>query len=301
METWLQRAVKASSWKYLLSGLLLRRHQAVRCPCCRGVDSGVVDRKFFHALHQCASCGILFRYPNESAAEMASFYQANYAEPGLTTELPDDPALTHLLATNFAGSGKDFSYHVEILRSLGLKAGGPLLDFGANWGYATLQFQRAGFVVDGFEPSRPRAEFGRKLGLEIATVLPEGEAIYDAVYSCHVLEHVPNPLETLKAQLRMVRPGGLVVAHTPNGSAAWCAADRKSFHSTWGRVHPVLLNEEFISQNFAELPHYVSSDDRPETLAKWDRCSSQVGPVDGAGFFFVLVNSPILGLRNTTI
>lgn len=256
MKKRLKRAGRSGSWSYLLSGLRLRRHQALRCPCCSGVDSRVVDRKFFHALHQCAKCGILFRYPNESAADMADIYQLAYAEPSLTTRLPDDSTLTHLLATNFAGSGKDFSYHVQILRSLGLKAGDRLLDFGANWGYATLKFQRAGFVADGFELSRPRAEFGRKLGLEIATVLPEGEAIYDAVYSCHVLEHVPNPLETLKAQLHLVRPGGLVIAHTPNGSAA-CRAVFKSFHSVWGQVHPVLLNDEFINRNFGVYPHYV--------------------------------------------
>jgi 2-polyprenyl-3-methyl-5-hydroxy-6-metoxy-1,4-benzoquinol methylase len=252
-----------------------------------------VDRKFFHALHQCLRCRILFRYPNESAAEMANFYQSNYAEPGLTTDLPNERELNHLLATNFAGSSKDFSYHIKILRSLGLKSGDRLLDFGANWGYATLQFRNAGFAVDGFELSRPRAEFGRKLGLEIATAPPEGQGIYDAVYSCHVLEHVPNPLETLKAQLRLVRPGGLVVAHTPNGSAACRAGRRKSFHSVWGRVHPVLLNEEFISRNFAEFPHYVSSDDQPEKVNQWDRCSSRIGPVDGGGFFFALANLPL--------
>lgn len=231
----------------------------------------------------------MFRHPRETPAKMAKFYQAGYDEPGLTTELPDDSELARLLATGFAGSSKDFRYHVDILRAVGLGHGARILDYGANWGYATYQFREAGFDARGFELSRPRAEFGRHLGVEIATQLPTEAESFDAVYSCHVLEHVPNPEQTIREQLRLVRPGGLVLAHTPNGSAAARRANPEGFHRVWGRVHPVLLTGQFVVRRFGEFTHYVSSDDQPSVLRNWSRAESVTGPLDGGGLFFVLV------------
>lgn len=220
---------------------------------------------------------------------MHKFYQAGYSEPGLTTELPSEQESARLIENNFFGSAKDYHYHVDILRALGMGPGAKILDYGASWGYATYQFRKAGFDAIGFELSRPRAEFGKRLGLEILTTLPSENEAYDAVYSCQVLEHVSNPEETLLEQLRLVRPGGLVIAHTPNGSEAARHANPKAFHRLWGKVHPVLLTDQFILQRFGSLIHYISSDDRPSVLRMWSKEKSQIGALDRTGLFIVLV------------
>lgn len=125
--------------------------------------------------------------------------------------------------------------------------------------------------------------------MDIATQPPSAAESFDAVYSCHVLEHVPNPEQTIREQLVLVRPGGLVLAHTPNGSAAARRANAAAFHRVWGKVHPVLLTGEFIQNRFGTLRHYVSSNDRPGTLREWTRQAAKLGPLDGGGLFFVLV------------
>ncbi len=284
-----KRVGNQAAWRYLLTGLTGRLGRTVTCPGCGGSGQAVVDRKFFHSLHECHQCALLFRHPREDPTAMVKFYQSDYNEPGLTTELPDERALAHLLATDFVGSAKDFSYHVEILRALGLGPRARVLDYGANWGYATYQFRKAGFDAQGFELSRPRAEFAQRLGLAIATQPPAQPESFDAVYSCHVLEHVPNPEQTIREQLGLVRPGGMVLAHTPNGSAAARRANREGFHRVWGKVHPVLLTEQFVVRRFGGLTHYVSSDDQPSVLRGWSRTESRIGRVDGGGLFFVLV------------
>lgn len=289
MSRFLQRLGDREAWRYWLAGLTGRWGRSVRCPGCGGSGQTIVDRKFFHSLHECHQCRLLFRHPREDPQAMAAFYQSGYDEPGLTTELPDERALAHLLATGFVGSAKDFSYHVEILRALGLRRGARILDYGANWGYATYQFRKAGFDARGFELSRPRAEFGRRLGVEIATQPPTAAEFYDAVYSCHVLEHVPNPEQTIREQLALVRPGGLVLAHTPNGSVAARRANPAAFHRVWGKVHPVLLTGEFIQSRFSTILHYVSSHDQPGSLREWARTNAKIGPLEGGGLFFVLV------------
>ena len=271
----------------MLSGLYGRLHQVKRCPCCDSQTSRVIDRKFFHSFSECEKCGVLFRFPRETKEWMDKFYQNSYSEPGLTTELPSDEELQKLVDTNFRNSQKDFSYHIEILHALGLSENSRLLDYGANWGYATFQFRKAGFTADAFELSETRAQYGRKLGIDISTTFVLN-ASYDAVYSSHVLEHVPNPIETIKMQLDSVKAGGLVIAHTPNGSSACRTSNYKAFHRSWGLVHPVLLTQEFIEKNFSGCSFYVSSYDDPQILKEWDQASRYVGKTDDSSLFFVL-------------
>src|SRR5205809_58870 len=214
------RALRPETWRYLVGGVTGRLNPK-QCPCCRSIARETVDRKHLHVLEECQACGILYRFPYERLQQSIAFYQSAYVEPGLTTDLPSAQELQHLLATGFKGSGKDFSYHLKIFAALGLSPGARILDFGANWGYLTFQLRVAGFDADGFEISRTRARFARNLGLEIMTDKSKIRGRYDAVYSSHVLEHTCNPRATLIEQLEWVRPGGLVIAHTPNGSKEW--------------------------------------------------------------------------------
>jgi 2-polyprenyl-3-methyl-5-hydroxy-6-metoxy-1,4-benzoquinol methylase len=105
-----------------------------------------------------------------------------------------------------------------------------------------------------------------------------------------VLEHVPNPLQTLNKMLTWVKPGGMVVAQTPNGSRDFRAASPGAFHRLWGRVHPFLLTAEFVKRNFGHLPGYVSSNDRLEELHNWNRRCRSVGALNGSNLCLVLVS-----------
>lgn len=284
----LRRGVDVDLWRYQFSGLARRFYQNRACPACGSSHAKQVDWKGVHQLYECDSCFLLYRFPGEDAIELDAFYQDDYAEPGITTQLPSDQELAALINTNFAGSAKDFSYHVEIFDALGLKPGMSMLDYGANWGYASYQFRQAGFAVEAFELSRKRAAFGKQLGLTIETDARKLKGAYDVVYSCHVLEHVPNPRAILLQQMCWLKPGGLLVAHTPNGSANYRKTSPKEFGKHWGRVHPVLLTDKFVSEVFGEQPRYVSSDDRPETVRKWNGQESQIHQCEKAGLFFAI-------------
>jgi SAM-dependent methyltransferase len=275
-------------WKYAIGAATRRLSESVECPCCGSTLSTVMDRKLFHTLHKCSLCRILFRFPGEPAEKMDDFYEVDYAEPGLTTELPTTEDVAELKRNCFRDSEKDFSYHISILRGLGLKPGSYILDYGANWGYLVYQLQRAGYQAEGYEISKRRARFGHHLGVGILTEISQIQNDYDAVYSCHVLEHVPNPLAILRQQLGWLKRGGLVIAHTPNGSEAWRRANYRGFHLSWGRVHPVLLTDEFIRRNFNDIPYYVSTTDRPETVRQWNQSQRLIGDTSDAGLFFVL-------------
>jgi 2-polyprenyl-3-methyl-5-hydroxy-6-metoxy-1,4-benzoquinol methylase len=275
---------------FLLVGIRKRLGQACTCPSCGARLSALVDRKYVYELRRCASCMLLYMYPRETAAELHRFYQGAYRQPGLITDLPDETTLEHLRAHGFAGSSKDFAGTVRLLGSLGLGPGSRVLDFGASWGYATHQLGRAGFAAEGFEISEDRAAFGRqKLGVAIHTSLASLTGPYDCVYSSHAVEHTPDPRGCLAQQLALVRPGGFVAAHLPNGSRAFMERDYAHFHQLWGRVHPVMIDGLFLRRSFPDLPLYLSTEFLPESLATWDRRTfTEDGPLTGDELFFVL-------------
>ena len=273
---------------YMLSGLAGRITQQPSCPACGYSGGSTCDRKWLHTLIECKSCLLLYRFPVESPQAMSDFYDVGYSEPGLVTELPDERRLSELMETGFKGSEADFTYTSSILSALKVPLNGRLLDFGASWGYASWQFARDGFEVTSFEISKPRAAFGTKLGLTIHTDINEVGQGFDAVYSCHVLEHTPNPREVLLKQLSLLKPGGLVVAHTPNGGKGFRSKNYTAFHRLWGQVHPVLLSDGFVQSVAGSLPYIVTSDDRPEKLSNWDGVSQVKQSTDGSGLFFAI-------------
>lgn len=235
--------------RYVFGAIPRRFIQPKVCPSCGINQSSRVDRKGFHELRRCAGCALLFRWPYETAAEMARFYQREYAQPGLTTDLPDPETLQHLMATGFKGSQKDFSRVIRLFEGLGIPYNARILDYGANWGYGVWQFRVAGYDAMGFELSRPRAEFSKQLGVKVfkewtATV---SQGPFDVVFSSHVLEHTPNPGSALDDQMAVLRPGGWLVALFPNGSEPFRRAKPENFHRLWGRVHPVMLNDDFVT------------------------------------------------------
>ncbi len=51
--------------------------------------------------------------------------------------------------------------------------------------------------------------------------LPLEDATFDAVFSINVLEHVPDPAAMFRESARILGPGGLFLAVTPNGDVTW--------------------------------------------------------------------------------
>jgi len=51
--------------------------------------------------------------------------------------------------------------------------------------------------------------------------LPFADSAFDGVFSINVLEHVPDPARAVRESSRVLRPGGTLLALTPNGDVAW--------------------------------------------------------------------------------
>ena len=289
---------------YLISALkkfLLRRGQD--CPSCGSRTSVAIDRKWIvTALCRCANCQLLFRSPTTTEAENAVIYDRIYRE-GFTTDIPGEETISRLLATKFKGHEKDYDSYVQILTALGVNKGARVLDFGCSWGYGSYQLTKVGFDVDGLEISEDRAAFAaRRLGVRMKNETALETGAHDVFFSSQVIEHVPSVRTMLETGFRVLKPGGLFVAFTPNGSEERRRVDPAGWHSAWGFVHPQLIDEKFIFAQLARTVRFVTSS--PHSLKEirdWDKKSSFVGTLSGGEFMFAAIRptggEPITGSR----
>lgn len=250
-----------------LTHLILRRN--LDCPNCRSQSRVVIDRKYFiTSLRRCPTCQLLHRIPRDSDGRGKAFYQVAYRQ-GFTTDMPNSRTLRLLLAKKFRGGPRDYRAYLELLASLGLKKMDSILEYGCSWGYGAWQLQDAGYKVEAFEISKLRCRYAREqLGIRAFDDPESVKGNYSAVFSAHVLEHVDELEVALARQWGWLKPGGLLVGVTPNGSKVFQQTHPKNYHNLWGKVHPQLLDEVYLRKRFSEFDLQISSisgDQRLET------------------------------------
>jgi 2-polyprenyl-3-methyl-5-hydroxy-6-metoxy-1,4-benzoquinol methylase len=271
--------------RYFADSLAKRLGGGAReCPSCGFAGSSTVDRKYLvTTLERCQRCQLLFRVPTTSAGASDAFYQSSYRQ-GFTTDLPSDAALAQYLSHGFPPE-RNYGAYIAVLSALGCMPGARILDFGCSWGYGTWQLRRAGFRVQGLEVSKGRSRFAReKLGVDVVPSLGDVAAPLDVFFSAHVLEHLPSPLEAIRAGLALLKPGGFFVAFTPNGSAQFRAANRLAWHRLWGMVHPQLIDDRFYDYALAGRRYLLASSPyEPAGMAEWLRGAGDSARLDLSG------------------
>lgn len=254
------------------------------CPSCGSTGSEVVSRKYLvTTLRRCRGCALLFRAPTSGDGALMKYYQKAYRS-GFTTELPDPETLEGYLRGGFAATPKDFGRYIRCLQTLGVREGGCLLDLGCSWGYGTWQFARAGFDTVGLEVSTERAAFARdRLGVTTVSNVAGLDRELEVVFSSHVLEHIPALENLLRHVQTRLRPGGLFVAVTPNGSAEFRSRFPAQWDRLWGLKHPLFLDAEFWRKRLAGYQYLLTTNlEDLDALAEWsERPVATVGPMQG--------------------
>lgn len=187
------------------------------CPLCRSAASRLFDRRKFRdqpvSNFICLDCGLVYQPPRMNAAELEAFYAQEYrrlyqgqAGPDLK-DLAVQKARAGALAEFLRKAGIEFQRHLDI----GCSAGELLNFFAAQFGSQPV----------GVEPGDTYREFTRNRGIPVYPSLDEllsaGEARFDLISLAHVLEHLPDPVETLR-RLReeLLSPQGWLLVEVPN-------------------------------------------------------------------------------------
>ncbi len=105
-------------------------------------------------------------------------------------------------------------------RHLPFVESGRLLDVGCGNGSWLAEMKERGWNVEGvdFDPRAVAAARRQGLTVQQGSVEAQGYPAesFDAVHLFHVIEHVPDPISTVRECARLLRPGGRLVLFTPN-------------------------------------------------------------------------------------
>jgi 2-polyprenyl-3-methyl-5-hydroxy-6-metoxy-1,4-benzoquinol methylase len=100
------------------------------------------------------------------------------------------------------------------------KPDGKLLDVGFGSGQFLNLAKRIGWQVSGADPDPAAVNSALKVGLEVRQggieAFADATGQFDVITLNHVIEHVHDPIETLKQAFLLLKPGGVVFLETPN-------------------------------------------------------------------------------------
>ncbi|MBI1358063.1 MAG: methyltransferase domain-containing protein [Acidobacteria bacterium] len=178
--------------------------QPLLCPLCEASSTGAVSVKL--RIHGCAACGLRFRHPQPSDAELQRIYDAAYADERVAEGSEDMAGTTDDIARQ---------YVAQLLRFEPV-VGRRVVDFGAGLGSMSRALAAAGaevFAVDAFS-----ADHLAQQGLR-AFRSPEelaGLAPFDGCVAMEVIEHLRHPWALLEQLRALTKPGGFLFVTTPN-------------------------------------------------------------------------------------
>ena len=117
-------------------------------------------------------------------------------------------------------------------------APGRLLDVGCGDGRRFAALEARGWRVEGQEINPSAAAAARAAGHTVhlgpLSSLPAAAGPFDAVTLNHVIEHVHDPVGLLRECRRLLRPGGTLIAITPNAAST----GHRRFEPAWRGLEP---------------------------------------------------------------
>lgn len=190
-------------------------HAPLTTVCLEGVPDYLTGEQF--AIRQCPQCGLAATAPR--VLELERFYPAEYRRYGRVT--------ASLLQWLFRRRVHQWASR--------FRTPGRVLEVGCGDGWMLAMLQDRGWRVLGCERSAEAARAAAEAsgipvvvgGLEQCA---DGEP-FDLIILFQVLEHMTEPMDTLRRCASLLRPGGMLVVAVPN-FASWQArlTGRSWFH-----------------------------------------------------------------------
>lgn len=192
-------------------GVAGQREAAPSCKLCGAATGGLFGRSGFRIV-RCRKCGFHFALIADSHDLGAVYRDEAYWVGGTDYGCADGHQSYWRTVRPF--------YEARIKKMRRLGARGSLLEIGAADGRFLAAARAAGFEVTGVELSPlMRRRCAERLGCQVYESIEaaqRGGRRFDCVAMFEVIEHVPDPLGTLRAIGEMMAAGGLLALSTPN-------------------------------------------------------------------------------------
>ncbi len=289
----------------------------VACPFCQHTSSLLFRTKDFNRrlsresflYYRCRSCGLIFLSPIPS--NLGHYYPPDYYPiPSSLAEL--EPVV------------EAQRYKLEAVQRF--VTGGRLLEIGPSYGDFAHVAKQAGFEVDTIEMDERCCRFLRDVvGVRaihsddptatLATSKMVSAKSYDVIALWQVIEHLSDPLGTLKAAAARLAPSGILIVAAPNPSAFQFRILRRYWPHVDAPRHLVLIPVPLLIRHAQQLglkAVFTTTADKGTLLANvfgWERSLSNfftrprlIARASSVGRRIARLTSPIetRGLRGST-
>lgn len=173
---------------------------------------------------ECVTCGLMRTNPRPTPATIGVYYPSDYGPyQAVEPVMPSGRSKAKQRIRDLLGMDT---------RQTPPITPGRLLEIGCSNGAYMAQMRQAGWTAEGIEFSDAVAEQARSRGFHVQTSTLEAAAPppepVDVVAAWMVLEHLHEPVETLRRVRGWVRPNGYLIASVPDAGSIerWLFGDR---------------------------------------------------------------------------
>ncbi len=255
-----------------------------RCPACAGADreplyEGLVDPLFGTpgewSLWRCRGCGSAFLDPRPTPGSIGRAYSHYFTHEQPAEEEARGPLGRFRRRALHGLLNARYGYRLEPASAWGARLlplvprttaltdrwvrhvhrsqePARLLDVGCGNGEYLLRMRGLGFDVRGIDVDPSAVGEANRAGLDVrrATLgdLDPGRERYEAITLGHVIEHLPDPAETLRRAHALLSPGGMLWLATPNVDAVAHGVFGRDWYAIDSPRHLVLFSRGALAK-----------------------------------------------------
>jgi len=181
----------------------MSRTLVVPCPVCGGSPSRHWARVQRWSIVRCTRCGLLITWPRPDPGTLERLYGDEIYYDDRAMGAPAKAAWLE----RAAGMLQELPLHPQ-----------TAVDLGAGAGHLVNAMNRLGIQAEGIEPSPAgRALAERLYGLRLQSAVSDGlVGRFDLATLIHSLEHVEDPVATLREAARLLAPEGRILIEVPH-------------------------------------------------------------------------------------
>lgn len=255
----------------------MKENDLTACGICSHQEFSIRYRKKDFSLAQCHSCGVLYRTPQPTSEEVRQLYTTAYYNPW---HLEKEEAVKKIKMESFDRRLQEIQNYVH---------GGKILDVGCATGFFLEKAKSKGFDPYGLELSefafkQAHKTFGDHVFWGTIEDLFFENNFFDVITMFDLLEHVTNPVTTLRCCRRILKPKGIIAAVLPDTSSmsakvmgkGWThykkehlfyfskqaiasLMEKESFEVIQIKPAAKIMNVEYLYHQFMQYPHHIAT------------------------------------------
>lgn len=204
------------------------------CPTCGSTESRPELEKDHMVIVRCSACDLV--YVNPTFDE--SHYQQVYASAAYQNIVRDLGISSHEYRVERFGRER-----VDLMSAHLRQLDRPprYLDIGCSTGFVVEAARSQGWDAVGIDLNPSAVDYGRSRGLDLRESSLEDAGFeagsFDAVSLFDVIEHLFDPVRTLKASVKLLAPGGILFVYVPNYDSASRLLMGQHAHFIWPTHH----------------------------------------------------------------